>query len=53
MATEALLYTDLPDVRSLHRGKLRDIYDVGEHLLIVASDRIAAFDVVMPNGMKC
>ena len=51
MATEALLYTDLPGVPLLNRGKIRDIYDVGEHLLIVASDRISAFDVVMPNGI--
>lgn len=32
-------------------GKVRDIYDLGEHLLIVATDRISAFDVVMPNGI--
>jgi len=31
------------------RGKVRDIYDLGDHLLIVATDRISAFDVVMPN----
>ncbi len=51
MDTEALLYTDLPEIPLLHRGKIRDIYDLGEHLLIVASDRISAFDVVMPNGI--
>ena len=51
METEALLYTNLPGVPLLHRGKIRDIYDLGEHLLIVASDRISAFDVVMPNGI--
>ncbi len=33
----------------IHRGKVRDIYDLGEHLLLVASDRISAFDVVLPN----
>jgi len=33
------------------RGKVRDIYDLGDKLLIVASDRISAFDVVMPNGI--
>ncbi len=33
------------------RGKVRDIYDLGEELLIVTSDRISAFDVVMPNGI--
>jgi phosphoribosylaminoimidazole-succinocarboxamide synthase len=33
------------------RGKVRDTYDLGSHLLIVSSDRISAFDVVMPNGI--
>ncbi|MDP2720851.1 MAG: phosphoribosylaminoimidazolesuccinocarboxamide synthase [bacterium] len=33
------------------RGKVRDIYDLGEHLLIVATDRISAFDVVLPTGI--
>ena len=33
----------------LHRGKVRDVYDLGEQLLIVASDRISAFDFVLPN----
>jgi len=35
----------------LARGKVRDIYDLGNHLLIVATDRISAYDVVMPNGI--
>ena len=46
---EALLHTDLPF--PVRRGKVRDVYDVGEHLLIVATDRISAFDVIMPNGI--
>src|SRR5688572_21496462 len=46
---EALLKTDLPF--PLHRGKVRDVYDLGDSLLIVATDRISAFDVVMPNGI--
>ncbi|MHC4659847.1 MAG: phosphoribosylaminoimidazolesuccinocarboxamide synthase, partial [Planctomycetota bacterium] len=33
------------------RGKVRDIYDMGDKLLIVATDRISAFDVVMANGI--
>jgi phosphoribosylaminoimidazole-succinocarboxamide synthase len=33
----------------IHRGKVRDIYDLDDHLLLVASDRISAFDVVLPN----
>jgi phosphoribosylaminoimidazole-succinocarboxamide synthase len=38
---------DLP----VRRGKVRDVYDLGDKLLIVASDRISAFDVIMPNGI--
>jgi phosphoribosylaminoimidazole-succinocarboxamide synthase len=44
---EPLFETNLPDVPLLARGKVRDIYDLGDKLLIVASDRISAFDVVM------
>ena len=51
MTGEALLYTNLPNVPLLNRGKIRDIYDLGDRLLIVATDRISAFDVVMPNGI--
>jgi phosphoribosylaminoimidazole-succinocarboxamide synthase len=49
--TEPLLETNFPDVPLLARGKVRDIYDLGSQLLIVATDRISAFDVVMPNGI--
>ncbi|MDP9173618.1 MAG: phosphoribosylaminoimidazolesuccinocarboxamide synthase [Planctomycetota bacterium] len=35
----------------VRRGKVRDVYDLGEQLLIVASDRISAFDCIMPNGI--
>ena len=45
----AIFETHLPKLRLRGRGKVRDIYDVGDSLLIVASDRISAFDVVMPN----
>ena len=41
--------TDFPTLTLLKKGKVRDIYDLGEHLLMVATDRISAFDVVMPN----
>jgi phosphoribosylaminoimidazole-succinocarboxamide synthase len=44
-----VVYTNLPDVPLLHRGKVRDIYDLGDNLLIVATDRISAFDVVLPT----
>lgn len=41
--------TDFQELNLIKRGKVRDIYDLGEHLLMVASDRISAFDVVMPD----
>jgi len=44
-----LLQSNLPF--SVRRGKVRDVYDLGEALLIVATDRISAYDVVMPNGI--
>ncbi len=49
--TQPLLETKFPDLPLLARGKVRDIYDLGSQLLIVATDRISAFDVVMPNGI--
>ena len=44
-----LLHTDFPQLKLFSRGKVRDNYDLGDCLLIVATDRISAFDVVMPN----
>ena len=49
--TEALLKTDLKGIPLLNRGKVRDIYDLDDRLLIVATDRISAYDCVMPNGI--
>lgn len=46
-----VLETQLPGVRLFKRGKVRDVYDLGKHLLIVATDRISAFDVVIGNGI--
>ena len=46
--SEVILETKIEGLEP-KRGKVRDIYDLGEHLLIVATDRISAFDVVMPN----
>ncbi len=46
-----IVETNFTDVKLLRRGKVRDVYEVGEHLLIVATDRISAFDVVLPNGI--
>jgi len=47
---ETLLETNLAG-KEVRRGKVRDIYDLGDKLLIVATDRISAFDCVMPNGI--
>ncbi len=44
--------TNLPNVGQPKRGKVRDIYDLRESLLIVATDRISAFDVVLPGGIE-
>src|ERR1700693_2809753 len=41
--------TNLPGIHFLNRGKVRDLYEVGERLLIVATDRLSAFDVVLPT----
>ncbi len=41
----------MPDIGEPRRGKVRDIYDLGEHLLLVVTDRVSAFDVIMPNGI--
>jgi phosphoribosylaminoimidazole-succinocarboxamide synthase len=50
--TTALLATEIPALSLLNRGKVRDIYHVDDaRLLFVATDRISAFDVVMPNGI--
>ena len=51
MATDVVLETDLKGVTLFKRGKVRDVYDVGRHLLIVATDRISAFDVILPTGI--
>ena len=43
--------THLTDLKLLHRGKVRDLYDLADRLLIVSTDRISAFDYVLPNGI--
>ena len=45
--TTLLIRTDFPDLHLIHRGKVRDLYDMDDALLMVATDRISAFDVVM------
>lgn len=47
MAAKPLIKTNFPDLQLIHRGKVRDLYDLGDCLLLVATDRISAFDVVM------
>jgi phosphoribosylaminoimidazole-succinocarboxamide synthase len=49
MATHVVSTTEFKNLTLKGRGKVRDIYDLGDRLLIVATDRISAFDVVMPN----
>ena len=51
MNDEPLLQLDLPGIRKLKSGKVREVFDLGESLLFVATDRISAFDCIMPNGI--
>jgi len=51
MSSAEVLTTDLGELSLLSRGKVRDIYDCGDTLLIVTTDRISAFDVVLPEGI--
>ncbi|HIE65800.1 MAG: phosphoribosylaminoimidazolesuccinocarboxamide synthase [Nitrospira sp.] len=48
---EVLLESHLPELGQAVRGKVRDIYDLGDSLLFVATDRISAFDVILPEGI--
>jgi phosphoribosylaminoimidazole-succinocarboxamide synthase len=48
---ETLLNIDIPGAKKLKSGKVREIFDLGDRLLFVASDRISAFDCIMPNGI--
>jgi len=49
MPSHVISITEFKTLKLKGRGKVRDIYDLGDQLLIVATDRISAFDVVMPN----
>jgi phosphoribosylaminoimidazole-succinocarboxamide synthase len=51
MAEPVLLKADLPGLKPVSSGKVRDMFDLGDALLIVTSDRLSAFDVVMANGI--
>lgn len=49
--SDPLTTTNLPGIKRLASGKVRDIYEVGDRLLIVATDRISAFDCILPQGI--
>ncbi len=49
MNSKGLIRTEFSGLKLFNRGKVRDVYETGNYLLIVASDRISAFDVIMPN----
>uniref|UniRef100_A0A832DJ53 Phosphoribosylaminoimidazole-succinocarboxamide synthase n=1 Tax=Ignavibacterium album TaxID=591197 RepID=A0A832DJ53_9BACT len=51
MYPKVILQTNFPGLKFIKRGKVRDIYEVGENLLIVSTDRISAFDVIMNQGI--
>jgi phosphoribosylaminoimidazole-succinocarboxamide synthase len=46
-----ILQIDLPGFRKIKSGKVREMFDLGDRLLLVATDRISAFDCIMPNGI--
>lgn len=46
-----LLKTDMPDLKSIYSGKVRDIYEVDGNYLMITTDRLSAFDVVMSRGI--
>jgi phosphoribosylaminoimidazole-succinocarboxamide synthase len=48
---KTVLQLELPGIKKLKSGKVREVFDLGDKLLFVASDRISAFDVIMPNGI--
>jgi phosphoribosylaminoimidazole-succinocarboxamide synthase len=51
MTNAPLLQLDLPGIKKIRSGKVREVFDLGDRFLMVASDRISAFDVIMPNGI--
>lgn len=51
MTNAPILQLDLPGIKKVRSGKVREVYDLGDSFLLVASDRISAFDVIMPNGI--
>lgn len=51
MFQNVITSTELTNLTPYHRGKVRDLYDLGDEFLIVSTDRLSAFDVVLPNGI--
>jgi phosphoribosylaminoimidazole-succinocarboxamide synthase len=51
MQDNVVLKTEFSDLKLLNRGKVRDLYDLGDTLLMISTDRISAFDVILPNGI--
>jgi phosphoribosylaminoimidazole-succinocarboxamide synthase len=51
MDQEIILTTDFPNLKFFKRGKVRDVYIVGDYYLIVSTDRLSAFDVIMAQGI--
>ncbi|SMC60556.1 phosphoribosylaminoimidazole-succinocarboxamide synthase [Desulfocicer vacuolatum DSM 3385] len=49
--TQPILETNFENLNMVRKGKVRDIYDLGDTLLMVTTDRLSAFDVVLPNGI--
>lgn len=47
-----VMQTEFPDLKLIGRGKVRDIYDLDDKLLIVSTDRLSAFDVILPEGIE-
>ena len=51
MSQEVITSTKLTNLTPSHNGKVRDLYDLGDEFLIISTDRISAFDIVLPNGI--
>lgn len=51
MKPEVILQTNFPKLKLFARGKVRDIYETGDFLLLVSTDRLSAFDVIMSQGI--
>jgi phosphoribosylaminoimidazole-succinocarboxamide synthase len=51
MKSKVILQTNFPNLKLVKKGKVRDIYDAGEYFLIVSTDRLSAFDVIMQQGI--